>query len=142
MSETLRTWQELEDERLAFAREVVAEVNQRSRLSRVGQEQPEKRSADSNNREVTCAMPGSRDRGGKIIQFPQAVRGTPCAGCGRDIPAERLQVRPDATLCVPCQSNKEQQSPQHQSGVVDVRKSPAPRAAALKRWHAKSKPAK
>ena len=40
---------------------------------------------------------------GEVVDVP--VR--PCAGCGRPIPPERLEVIPDATQCVPCQQRTE-----------------------------------
>jgi RNA polymerase-binding protein DksA len=34
-----------------------------------------------------------------------------CQDCGREIPAERLAARPEATLCVECQSRREVRRP-------------------------------
>ena len=37
-----------------------------------------------------------------------------CQACGRSIPAERLQARPEATLCVECQRRQEGATDQRQ----------------------------
>jgi RNA polymerase-binding protein DksA len=66
-------------------------------------------------RELQLTTQGLLDR--EAAQVDEALRarangtyGT-CQECGQQIPAERLAARPEATLCVDCQSRRESRHP-------------------------------
>ncbi|WP_433477530.1 TraR/DksA family transcriptional regulator [Spirillospora sp. CA-142024] len=47
-----------------------------------------------------------RHRGGVLAALERIGAGTygRCVGCGRPVPEGRLEVRPDAARCIPCQT--------------------------------------
>lgn len=48
----------------------------------------------------------NRHRAGVLAALERIEQGTygQCLGCGKDVPEGRLEARPDASRCVPCQT--------------------------------------